>query len=957
MHKKRFYLNAYSWIFILMCFGNLLFAQQRGVLTGVVQDAQAKDQKLIGATVILRNATDSTQIAGIQTDTVGRFSIQIPKGDSWLLNVRYVGYLSYWQLIKRSEIGKPIIIRLSQDTTIRQGVVIEERQIRVQQKEDTVEYHADSYKTKPDANVEDLVTKMPGITNESGTIKAQGEVIKKVTINGQDFFGDDATMALRNLPAEIVDRVQVYDRASDQSSFTGFDDGNSTKSINIITKSAKDQGTFGKVYAGGGSDDHYQAGANINLFKQKRRFSVLGMSNNINQQNFSMQDLTGALGGGGGYMMGGGPMRPSGGPPPNHARPSNPFNPEASSPSELSNFLSSPLSGISTSHAVALNYGNSWKKIAFAGSYFGSYIKNNANQSLNRSFFSTGDSALTYQELMSQITDNQNHRANVRIDFQIDSLNSIIYTGKVAWQQSHTNTGTIAQNRFPTQLLSTSSNHSDALLNAFSQSHSLLWRKKFSLRGRTLSVLMNWDGSQKPSKNTQTTQNHFYYQNTDSVYATTWPKEGDLTSQSPTMNITYTEPIKSWGLLQLSAQSALNNNFNKATTFISQSDSVIAKAIDTTLSNTYSLNFDKHTFGSTVRFKNTKYTGFFGLNYQASVLSDRQDFPNQNANQRIYHNILPNAMVNIKFSANSNLRLVYRTMLNQPGFQQMQELLNNANPVMLSIGNRDLKPEFTHFLVARYGYTNPKTAKSLFFFSMFRIVQNYVGSQTIFSSNEPTIVRGLTVQPNVQLSLPQNLSGYRFFRSMLTYALPVIPIKCNLNLNLSLAYTRTPGLLNTKQNFSTSYTITSGGVLSSNISEKVDFTLSVSPSYTIALNQLQPSRNNNYFSSINSLRANELVWKRFVLSQEVAHTAYFGLSPGYNPQFWLIGLGFGTQFFKNNAGELKLTVFDVLKQNNAVSRVVSDVYVDDIRTNVLTRYVMLTFTYRLRKFNTPQQPG
>ena len=945
-------LVVWVWWVSEFFFSNQLFAQRNEMFVGVIQDAQSGEQNLIGATVILRNPSDSVQINGTQTDTDGRFAIPVPKGKSWILNVRYVGYQGHWQIVTRADAGKPIVVRMVPDSTMRQGVVIEDKQLRTQQREDTVEHHADGYKTRPDANVEELVTKMPGITNESGTIKAQGETIKKVTINGQDFFGDDATMALKNLPAEIVDRVQVYDRGSDQTSFTGFDDGNSVKSINIITKSSKDQGKFGRLYAGGGTEERYQAGANINLFKQKRRFSVLAMSNNINQQNFSMQDLSGALGGGGGPMGGGGP-RPGGHGGPGGSRPSNPFNPEPSSPGELSNFLSAPLGGISNSHAIALNYGNSWKKISIAGSYFGSYVKNDASQTLIRSYFLAEDSAWKYQELSSKLMDNHNHRANLRLDYQIDSLNSIIYTGRIGWQQTQADAVVDGQNSLPERLLSTSLTRSEALYKALSQSHSLLWRKKFMVRGRTLSVLMNWEENQKPTNNTLTTNNHFYYQGVDSSYNAVWPKEGETNAQMPAMNITYTEPFKSWGLFQFSAQSNLSKNNGETVTF---REATTTKTIDTTLSNTYSMNFDKHTLGTMFRFKSTKITGFAGINYQASLLKDEESFPKQDAaTSRIFHNLLPNAMVNIKFSDSRNLRLVYRTMVGQPGFQQLQELLNNSNTVLLSVGNRDLRPEYTHFFVVRYGSTNAKTAKSLFFFSVFRIVQNYIGSQTIFSAQEPVAVRGITVPQNVQLSLPQNLNGYRYLRSMVTYGMPLVGIKCNLNLNASYLYTRIPGLLNTQSNFSTSHAITAGGALSSNISEKVDFTLSVSPSYTIALNQLQPSRNNNYFSSINSLRANELVWKRFVMSQEIAHTAYVGLSQGYNPQFWLVGLGFGTQFFKGNTGEVKLTVFDVLKQNNAVSRTVSDVYVDDTRTNVLTRYVMLTFTYRLRKFDSPPE--
>jgi len=197
--------------------------------------------------------------------------------------------------------------------------------VHVEQKADTTEYNAKAYKTNPDATTEDLVTKMPGVTNDNGVIKAHGEEVKKVTIDGKDFFGDDASLALKNLPAEVVDQVQVFDRLSDQAQFTGFNDGNTTKAMNITTKSGMNNGVFGRIYGGYGylNDSRYSAGANINWFKGDRRISILGMSNNVNQQNFSNEDLlgvtggaqrSGSFGGGGGGGRRGGGGAPRGGP-------------------------------------------------------------------------------------------------------------------------------------------------------------------------------------------------------------------------------------------------------------------------------------------------------------------------------------------------------------------------------------------------------------------------------------------------------------------------------------------------------------------------------------------------------------------------------------------------------------------------------------------------------------------
>ncbi|MER3463281.1 MAG: hypothetical protein C4329_01490, partial [Chitinophagaceae bacterium] len=190
-----------------------------------------------------------------------------------------------------------------------QGVTFTAAVPPAQQKGDTVQFNASQFKVNPDASSEDLVKKMPGITVENGQVKANGENIQRVTIDGRQLFGNDATAALRNLPVEIIDKIQVYDRLSDHTQFTGFDDGNSQKEINIITKANMLNGQFGRVFAGYGTDNHYQAGGNATFFHENRRISLVGLTNNINQQNFATQDLLGVTSsgqrGGGGGSRGG----------------------------------------------------------------------------------------------------------------------------------------------------------------------------------------------------------------------------------------------------------------------------------------------------------------------------------------------------------------------------------------------------------------------------------------------------------------------------------------------------------------------------------------------------------------------------------------------------------------------------------------------------------------------------
>ncbi|HLP50775.1 MAG TPA: carboxypeptidase-like regulatory domain-containing protein, partial [Chitinophagales bacterium] len=253
-------------VLVFLLFASPLFAQYK--IDGLVQDADDKTP-LAGAVVRLISVADSTQMQGAAADDSGRFEFSNVSQGRYSLQINYIGYkFPQQQLIMGAEDQHLGVMSIAKDATTLKAVNVVENAVRVEQKGDTSEYNANQFKTNKDANVEDLVTKMPGITSENGVIKAQGEQVKKVLIDGKEYFGDDAQVAMKNLPSDIVDRVQVFDQMSDQSFFTGFDDGNSQKAMNILTKKGMSKGVFGIVYAGYGylTDSRYSAGASVNYF-------------------------------------------------------------------------------------------------------------------------------------------------------------------------------------------------------------------------------------------------------------------------------------------------------------------------------------------------------------------------------------------------------------------------------------------------------------------------------------------------------------------------------------------------------------------------------------------------------------------------------------------------------------------------------------------------------------------
>ncbi|MFN5370961.1 MAG: carboxypeptidase regulatory-like domain-containing protein, partial [Bacteroidia bacterium] len=265
------------------------------------------DNQPIAGCIVQLLKTDSTLVKATSSNAEGFFQLEDIAEGNYLIKVGILGFTPQWKsLVVAGEPARAGMFRLEPASKELATQEVEAAQVRTEQKGDTTQFNAGAFKTNPDATLEDLVKKMPGMVVENGQVKVGGEQVQKITIDGKEFFGDDASMALRNLPAEVVDKIQVFDRLSDQAQFTGFDDGNSRKGMNVITRGGMKNAEFGKLFGGYGTEDRYNTGLTYNKFKGNRKFTFLGQSNNVNVQNFSSQDLVGLTGGGGGGGMGGG---------------------------------------------------------------------------------------------------------------------------------------------------------------------------------------------------------------------------------------------------------------------------------------------------------------------------------------------------------------------------------------------------------------------------------------------------------------------------------------------------------------------------------------------------------------------------------------------------------------------------------------------------------------------------
>jgi len=918
-----------------------------GTVLGIIKDAETAESLLL-ATVIVVNPGDSSVVASGTTDDKGSFKIEsIPFGN-YYLKISFIGYETYKTPVfslSESQQQKDIgLIKLKSSTSLLKGVTVEAKQEAVQQKGDTIQYNANSFKTNPDANAEDLITKMPGVSSENGKVKVHGEEIKQVLVDGKPFFGDDPNAALKNLPAEMIDKIQVFDKASDQAQFTGFDDGQSNKTINITTKAGKNNGQFGKLYAGYGNHDHYIAGGNINLFKGNRRISLIGLSNNINQQNFTTQDLLGVTGstGQGGMGPGNAGGRSSSGQRSGNGSYGGP---------DLSNFLTNQQEGISTTDAIGLNYSDNWgKKIKTSGSYFFNRANNNNNTFLTRDYITGQDSSFYYNEQGKSGNSNYNHRFNFKLEYTIDSLNSLILTPKLNLQQNQANS-IIAGNSLLVQENSIESkieNNNNSKNAGYNFSNDLLYRHKFKKRGRTFSLNIGTEINNKNGNGNLYSLNKYYYLNDSSLINQQFDQYVD--GYTISSNIGFTEPIDSSSQLLFSyIPSYTNNKTDKETNNLNIADQEYSQ-LDTLLSNKFNNTYFSNRAGASYRLNKKTYNLMAGLNFQYATLSGNQYFPVAFVSEKYFSSILPQVTFNYKFSKGTNVRIIYRTSTNTPSISQLQNVVNNNNPILLSTGNPDLKQNYGHTIIINYGKTKAEKATGLFIFLYGNYTQNYIGKSTFIPVKDTILDNDIVVKRGSQLTKPVNLQGYQNARTFITYALPISKIKCNLNFSAGFNYSQTPALVNDITNLANNYSFNPGIGISSNISEKLDFNLSYTTNYNIITNSLQKQLNNNYLYHSSSFKFNWIGWKGLSINTNINYTLYTGLSQSFNQNYLLWNASLAYKLLKDKSLEIKASVFDILNQNNSITRTVSETYIEDRATNVLNRYFMLMLTYNLRSF-------
>jgi hypothetical protein len=890
-----------------------LFAQ--GVpVSGTVLNGQDRSA-LPGAQVLLKTGADSV-INAAGTDAEGRFRFERVRPGAYRVEVKYLGFRPFSQPVTVS--GSPVVLgqlMLQEDVTTIQEVEIIGRVPLGQQQGDTTSYNAAAFKTAPDASAEDLVQKMPGITIQNGRIQAQGEDVVQILIDGKRFFGDDADAALRNLPADVIESVQILDKQTDQAEMSGFDDGQREKTINIVTRPDRRKGQFGKASAGYGTDDRYMAGASVNFFDNDQRITITGLTNNINMLDYSVGETPGGGNRGRRGWRGGG-------------------NPD----------------GIIATNTFGINFSDMWMqdRMEVSGTYNFNRREIQNAQSRNRDFILEDNLGQVYTETNRSLNLNTNHQMNLRLDYKINERNRIIITPRFIAQQreddsfflGRTVTGETPLNQ--SNNTATNENTSLTFFNNINYSH------QFLKKGRSFSTRLFTSYSGSDGEGFRLADNIFYTspdRNRRLDQFTLQNREGYAWEA----NVSYREPVGKNGLVELEYEIGNRVNDSDRRVFNRAEQTATYTALDTLFTNTFRSEYLTQEVELGYQYRVEKFRFQVEAEYQRAQLQNDQVFPQPFVMERVFTNVLPSARVEYNWSKNKNLRIDYRVRANAPNIEQLQDVIDIRNPLQLRTGNPALDQARDNQFQFRYRAFQPDKNRTLFAGVFGGFTQNFIGNSTFIAEGSIPLSEEITLERGSQLTRPVNLNGFWNVRSFVSFGQPLPIIQSNLNLRGSVRYTRIPGLINEQLNVSDATNYGVGITLSSNISENVDFNLSSNSTYNVVMNSLRPSLNNNFFNQSTSLRYNWTFWDGIVYRTELSHQLFSGLAEGFNNNFLLWNMSISKKLFQNK-GEISLSVNDLLKQNISIQRNITDLFVEDVQSMVLQRYFMLTFTWNIRNF-------
>ncbi|MES1216964.1 MAG: outer membrane beta-barrel protein, partial [Bacteroidota bacterium] len=755
---------------------------------------------------------------------------------------------------------------------------------------------------------------------------AQGEKVNRVLVDGKEFFGNDPKIATKNLPADAVDKVQVYDKQSDQAQLTGFEDGNYEKTINLKLKKDKKKGVFGKINAGGGSSERYEGKFNINSFKGARQFSAIGMGNNTNAEGFSFMDILNFTG----EMS---RMQRSGGGNINI----NISGDEAAAMGAGGNRNS----GINTAWGGGLNYNNIiGNKLDFQSNYFYNRYNPNTESHIQRQYF-LPDSSYYYNQ--NSFADNLNlsHRINLNGLYQIDSTSSIRINPSFSFQQTHNRSQTDYQTLSENKILTNDGFSNNTSNNeGFNFRNDIIYRKKFKRKGRTFSLSLQTSLNESDGDGSIYSITRFNNANGSLLKNDTLNQqnktEGNLRSYNA--RAVYTEPLWKRSLLEFSLGKSNSKSAAEKTTYDHNKINGKYDQVNTKLTNDFENTYGFTNTGIRLRTQKRKYNYSLGLNFQQAELEGKViTGVKDSLISKTFRNFLPNARVQVNFSNFKSFSVNYSASANQPSMQQLQPVPDNSNPLNIREGNPDLKQEYTHNIMAHLNWVSPYKNKNLFGYFTMQATQNKI-------VNYDTVD-----QLGVKRTKPVNVNGVYNLNSNLSYSMPVRFLKGTVEIGSNVGYFKGRQFINTVGNTIKTLSLGPDIRLDMNPTDKLNIGLEAGINYNKTKYSLQQALNTNYLSQEFSISFDWQMPKQFFFASDFTYTINSQRAVGFNTKVPMWNASISRQLLHYNRGEIKFSAVDLLNRNIGISRSTNQNYIEDSRVKILRQFFLLSFTYSLSK--------
>ncbi|REC39654.1 TonB-dependent receptor [Parabacteroides distasonis] len=899
---------------LMILFSPMAFAQQSGVnVTGSVVE-QGSDTPIEQATVRLLNVKDSAMVRGVVSARNGSFTLKNVKKGSYLLHITFIGYDPLYQPLQITGKKNPVNVgklELS-DGAIELGeAVVIGKAPEVTVRNDTVEYNADSYKVTEGSVLEDLLKKMPGVEVDSeGKITVNGKEVKKVMVDGKEFFSDDPKVASKNLPAKMIDKLQVLDKKSDMAQMTGFDDGEEETVINLTVKPGMKQGWFGNAYGGYGSKDRYEGNAMVNRFVNNDQITFMGGANNTNNMGFSdlASTMFSGMGGGGGRRGGFGAG-----------------------------------SGITSSGNAGLNFSKEFKpdKLTLGGNTRYSHSDNDARSKSDRQNILPGDSSsYDNSEAMSR-TKSDNFGIDFRLEWKPDTMTQLIFRPSFSFSHSMNDNfsdATTLDNERDTVNTNKSSNYSES--NGYNLNASIDFSRKLNNKGRVFSATLSGGNSDSYSDG-MNRSDIVYFNQTDALKNSIIDQRSRYDNKGFNYRayVSWVEPIGHNNFIQATysisqrKQEALKNVYN-------QDADGIYNVLDSAYSQSYRNNFISQRASLSFKSQRAKFNYTIGLNLDPSY-SSSENFVGDTTLSKITRkvvNLSPMAQFNYMFDKRTNLRIMYNGRTSQPSMTQLQPVADISDPTNITIGNPDLNPRYTNNVFIRFQQFTPEKQRAFMIMANGSYIINDIVSYT--SYNQETGVKTTTYK-----NVNGNYSGN--VRMMLNT--PLKNKKFSINSMTMASFANSNGYINEEKNTNRNLILSERGGIDFR-SSYLDLGVNGNIRYNATSNSLQKENNQNTFNYGAGGYTTIYLPLNFKIESDVNWSTNSGYGDGFKQNEVLWNASASKSFLKNNQGTLRFKIYDILQQRSNISRSITASYIQDSEYNTLGSYFMVHFIYRFSIF-------